>query len=208
MAETTLSKASDETLLLLEREGQPLARATLHIRYWRKKDALLRMASATIFPQLSHMDRESVYSETLDHAVMRYGFGPVRFETYFIRCLHNEMVGAVERVNEYREYGVFSLDEEVPNLDKESTFHDIVEDGETVNDPRAYVNYLEAIGRLEEAFREVGTDAFRIALKHGEGKSFRAIASEEGMSVRQVRYRYGALMSYLKRKVHLVVLDS
>lgn len=144
------SQVSDEQLILCYRQSSKEAYDILLKRKHHESLPLLKKYANQCKPFGVEMnDLYAVFLESFHKAILRYVFGKIMFQTYFLKVLNRDLAGfyrVVSNPNSPRN-NCFSLDAMV-GADTSLTFHDVVTDSSQKIDARSFVRVNHAYNLL------------------------------------------------------------
>ncbi len=197
----SLESLSDEDLIVMWRVGQAEGCVVLTERYCHRQEELLRRASYALSRILASQDPDLLFATAFENCLHAYQPGKGPFLPYFLNSLRHDMSKAAAKEHLLDGQSVLSLDNKVPGLEGELTFHDaLAANGE---DPRDYVNLLEEARRLGKIKDDLAPEVLDVARLRNDGCSFRAVAEAKGINIKKARKLYARYEKYVKTKVKI-----
>lgn len=193
MPDTAYSPLSDEELLLRYRSADLLARDELSVRYFRSRRFHLSKAAPSLVGVLGDWTFNEVFFNAYLAAESSFRFGEGRFISFFQVILGHEVAKEADKVikeSSSRQWVYF--DKPDPE-DGHYYLHDIIPDGSSLNDPKAFAIYAETLLELGKLPKGIKPEAVVVSTMLSDGYSLEEAASFLGLvpsNARMMAYRF------------------
>lgn len=193
MDENSYGNCRDEELLLLFRMGDPKARDELSVRYFRYRKSHLRRACPEYSDVLDDIAFNEVFFRAYLSAERSFQLGNGRFFAFLELILGREVRREARKVFAARaEMPITSLD---ATKDGEQGYflHDIIPNGETMSDPRAFLSFAEALGELGKLPKGMKKESVDIVRMLFDGYSLSEASERFGIkpaNAKMMAYRF------------------
>ena len=156
---------------------------------------------------LDEWDINGAFFHAFLHATKNYDPSRnVPFLTYFRKVFENEIIAVYREKQRSIPYGVISLDEEMyggDNANDTFTLSEMVPSQSTMDDPVAFVRYMDVLKITNHLPKKVPAEALAIVRLKARGYSLRAAAKELG-----IVYSYARKALMLYRDYAMRTLES
>lgn len=203
MDENSYGDCRDEELLLLFRMGDPKARDELSVRYFRYRKSHLRRACPEYYDVLDDIAFNEVFFRCYLSAERSFQLGNGRFFAFFELILGREVRREARKVFASRaEMAITSLD---ATRDGEQGYflHDIIPNGETMSDPRAFLSFAEALSELGKLPKGMKKESVGIVRMLFDGYSLSEASKRLG-----IKQSNAKMMAYRFRKWAKKTMES
>jgi hypothetical protein len=186
-----------EELIRRYRSGDLDALRELIERLYRDRLYYYLSAIPGTWKRIGEGECNAVFFSTLLSCVDNFRFGETSFRTYFLHAIRNNLFRLEVEILPPADHPTVSLDDP---LDEEGgcPLAEFVP-AEEKEDPRAYVNFVESLEKLEKIPCHLSEFDLKVAFLKIDGKSFTGIAKTLHCSVKKARVSHGRFLKAARK---------